>query len=73
MPCRRKWQPISVFLPGESQGQRSLAGYSPWGHKKDTTEHGIAQQQHLYLKHAAFFRDYELYNEHTNYYLTLIN
>ena len=23
----------SVFLPGESQGQRSLVGYSPWGHK----------------------------------------
>ena len=28
-----------VFLPGESHGQRSLAGYSPWGHKEsDTTE-----------------------------------
>ena len=28
-----------VFLPGEFHGQRSLAGYSPWGHKKsDTTE-----------------------------------
>ena len=28
-----------VFLPGESQRQRSLAGYSPWGHKElDTTE-----------------------------------
>ena len=23
-----------VFLPGESHGQRSLAGYSPWGHKE---------------------------------------
>ena len=30
---RRKWQPPPVFLPGESQGQRSLAGSSPWGHK----------------------------------------
>ena len=28
---RRKWQPTPVFLPGESHGQRSLAGYSPWG------------------------------------------
>ena len=28
---RRKWQPILVFLPGKSHGQRSLAGYSPWG------------------------------------------
>ena len=28
IPWRRKWQPIPVFLPGESHGQRSLAGYS---------------------------------------------
>ena len=29
----------SSILPGESHGQRSLAGYSPWGHKEsDTTE-----------------------------------
>ena len=28
-----------IFLPGESHGQRSLAGYSPWGRKElDTTE-----------------------------------
>ena len=33
---RRKWQPTPVFLPGESHGQRSLAGYSPWGHKRRT-------------------------------------
>ena len=31
---RRKWQPIPVFLPGKSNGQRSLAGYSSWGHKR---------------------------------------
>ena len=30
---RRKWQPTPVFLPGKSHGQRSLAGYSPWGHR----------------------------------------
>ena len=30
----RKWQPTLVFLPGESHGQRSLAGYSPWGCKE---------------------------------------
>ena len=28
-PWRRAWQPTLVFLPGESHGQRSLAGYSP--------------------------------------------
>ena len=39
IPWRREWQPTPVFLPGESHGQRSLAGCSPWGHKEsDTTE-----------------------------------
>ena len=28
IPCRKEWQPTPVFLPGESHGQRSLAGYS---------------------------------------------
>ena len=32
-------QPAPVFLPGEFHGQRCLAGFSPWGHKKlDMTE-----------------------------------
>ena len=40
IPWRKKWQPTPVFLPGEFHGQRSLVGYSPWGHKEsDTTEH----------------------------------
>ena len=30
----REQLPTPVFLPGESHGQRSLAGYSPWGHKE---------------------------------------
>ena len=29
IPWRRKWQPTPVFLPEESHGQRSLAGYGP--------------------------------------------
>ena len=33
IPWRRKWQPTSVLLPGESLGQRSLVGNSPWGHR----------------------------------------
>jgi len=32
-PWRTVWQLIPVFLLGESLGQRSLVGYSPWGHK----------------------------------------
>ena len=39
MHWRRKWQPTPVFLPGESQGQRSLAGCHLWGcTESDTTE-----------------------------------
>ena len=39
VPWRRAWQPTPVFLPGDSHGQRSLAGYSPGGHEEsDTTE-----------------------------------
>ena len=39
-PWRRKWQPTPVFLPEKSQGQRSLAGYSPWGLEElDLTGH----------------------------------
>ena len=34
IPWRRKWQPTPVFLPGKVHGQRSLVGYSPWGHKR---------------------------------------
>ena len=34
IPWRRAWQLTAVFLPRESHGQRSLAGYSPWGHKE---------------------------------------
>ena len=30
---RRKWHPTPLFLPGESNGQRSLVGYGPWGRR----------------------------------------
>ena len=39
MHWRRKWQPIPVFLPGESQGQGSLVGCHLWGRTElDMTE-----------------------------------
>ena len=41
---RRKWQPTPVFLPGESQGRRSLVGCRLWGRpESDMTE--VTQQQ----------------------------
>ena len=54
--CRRKWQPTPAFLPGETHGQRSLAGYSPWSCKEsDTTE-----QPSFVKKFAAFFPPWAL-------------
>ena len=37
IPWKREWQPTPVILPGEFHGQRSLAGYSQWGHKESGT------------------------------------
>ena len=46
IPRSRKWQPAPVFLPGKSHGQRSLAGYSPWGRKElDRT-----QRMHAHMR-----------------------
>ena len=42
-PWRRAWKPTTVFLPGDSRGQRNLVGYSRWGPKEldmiEVTEH----------------------------------
>ena len=35
---RRQWQPTPVLLPGQSHGQRSLVGCSPWGHEESDTK-----------------------------------
>ena len=34
IPWRREWLPTPVCSPGESHGERSLAGHSPWGHRE---------------------------------------
>ena len=40
IPWSRKWHPAPVLLLGKFHGQRSLAGYSPWGLRElDMTEH----------------------------------
>ena len=51
-PWRRAWQPASVFLPGESHGQRGLAGYSPWSNKDLDMTEGLSTQHthtHIYI------------------------
>ena len=45
IPWRKKWQPPPVFLPGKPHGQRSLAGYSPWGCKRVRHDLAAKQQQ----------------------------
>ena len=55
IPWRRKWQPTPVFLPGESHGQRSLVGYSPWGCKTlEMTECTYTHHFNLLMSCAIF-------------------
>ena len=42
IPWRRKWRPPAVFLPGESHGQRNLAGYSTQGCKESGMKSELA-------------------------------
>ena len=53
---RRKWQPTLVFLPGKSHGQRSLAGYSPWGWKESTRLSNFTCTFRSSLLHAGFLQ-----------------
>ena len=51
IPWRRRWQPIPVFLPGESHRQRKLERCSPWGCKEsDMSEHNT---------HTSYMHDIE--------------
>ena len=50
IPWRREWQLTPVFLPGEFHGQRSLAGYSPWGRRESDTTEWLST-------HVIFFRE----------------
>ena len=58
IPWKRKWQPTPVFLPRKFRGQRSLAGYSPWGCKNWM---GISTYKHnekglIYFFYIYLFR-----------------
>ena len=47
------WQPIPVFLPGEAHGQRSLVGYSPWGHKE--SDDWATKTQYIMYSFTKYF------------------
>ena len=55
-PWRRKWQPIPVFLPGKSHGQRSLGGYSPQGHEGSDMADRLSTHIHtMYITYMIIF------------------
>ena len=56
IPWRREWQPTPVFLPGEFHGQRSLAGYSPWGCRVRNDWATNTHTQRLHLLHCPCAR-----------------
>ena len=46
---KRKWQPTPIFLHEKSDGQRSLAGYHPQGHKRVGHYLATKQQQQPFI------------------------
>ena len=53
-PLEREWLPTPVFWPGEFHGQRSLAGYSPWGRKESHMTERLSTAPSWYLSPGAF-------------------
>ena len=49
IPWRRKWQPTPVLLPEKSHGQKSLVGYSPWGHKESNMTEWLSVHAHTFI------------------------
>ena len=67
-PWRRKWLPTPIVLPGEFHGQRSMAGYSPWGHK----ELDVAEQLTLSFFVTWCFRNIPPLDKIRNAIMTLV-
>ena len=61
IPWRSDWLPTPVFLPGEFHGQRSLAGYSPWGWSQPWLKQGQNTNKTNQEKRRKQSRDEEKY------------
>ena len=59
MPCRRKWQPTPVFLPGKSHEQRSLTGY------KESVSTSQLDNNKVGFKHILSLRIHTVWEERT--------
>ena len=51
---RRKWQPIPVFFPRCSHGQRGLVSYGPWGHR--VGHDWVTEHAHYQITRGIFYR-----------------
>ena len=58
IPWRRKWHPTSVFLLGKFHGQRSLASYSPQGHKESDTNEVTSAYTYTNLLSRVFIHSH---------------
>ena len=66
IPWRRKWQLNPVFLPGKSQGQRSLVGYSPRvRHNLVTNRKLMEKVQHIRTAEYLCFAVYQALSYHS--------
>ena len=55
IPWRRKWQPTLLFSSGESHGQKSLEGCSPWGYKESGTTELLSTLSPLVVSYLLGF------------------
>ena len=69
IPWRRSWQPTPVFLPGESHGQRSLAGYGPWSHEEldtiEVTKHARKRGGRREVALGTIYQDFQWHHQGT--------
>ena len=54
-PLEQEMATYSVFLPGESQGERGLAGYSPWARKESDTMERLSTHAFIPYVISVFF------------------
>ena len=54
LPRKEEWLHSPVFLLGALDGQRSLAGYSPWGHKESGTTEQLIHTHPLVMVVVSF-------------------
>ena len=57
---RRQWHPTPMFLPGESQGQRSLVGCDLWGRTESDTTEVTQQQQEQVLEFGCYITTFSI-------------